>query len=325
MNLDDAIGRYMEQRCRYRRAAEAVGKAVEVVAKFEQIACTVTAREKEPHSYLAKVVAKGYTDAWRQVTDKAGARVIVTRASDVDAMTQALEQSPLVSVLRVEDKRQVSDPEKLGYSGVHIQVVAPEEDDDSETIECEVQVRTAAQDAWSVVSHKLLYKPVVQLPPAEQHAVYRLVALIELFDEEVERLMNVLPSLPGYEHQDILLGAESEFMGITHAQSYRQLSVIILDALGDVIPHDEGYPAQLRAFVESQQEELVDVFGRYGPGSAMSAVPQYTLFGQAESLILLERMLAIPFKLKEVWLEAGLPLEWLRTLASVSPAQLDLD
>lgn len=325
MNLEDALSRYQAERPRFSRAAATVKTRLESIAGDAGIQVTVHAREKDPSSYRAKVIHKGYSDAWGEVTDKAGARVIVSVPSEVDRFVEALRDSALELVGEPEDKRQVIDPEKLAYSGVHLQVLAPAEESDTESVECEVQVRTAAQDAWSVVSHKLLYKPVVDLPVSEQHAVYRLVALMELFDLEVERVSSIIPTLPGYEFRDVLAAAESEYLGLAHAESYRPLSVQVLSALGPAIPTDDDYPERLHQFVDAHRELLLDAIATYGPASELNAVYAYTLFGQAELLFVLERLSDKPLAFAAAWRQSGLPMQWLQAVASYSDADIAED
>lgn len=325
MDLRKAVERYRKERPRYERAAETVRLRLERLATEQGLECRVSAREKDPHGYMAKVVTKQYDDAWGDVTDKAGARVIFDRPSHVDDFTRALRADPSLEILSVEDKREVIDPERLSYSGVHIQVAAPAEDGDTERIECEVQLRSASQDIWSVLSHKLLYKPIVELPREQQHAIYRLVALIEFFDMEVERVMGALPQQPGYEYSEVLREIETDFLSLTESLSNRRLSVYILEALNGLIPKNTNYVAAVRRYVSANEEALRDIYANYGPKSELASSPDYALFGQAESLMLLERLENDSFALLSAWTAGGLPEEWLRTLASVSDAPLPFD
>jgi hypothetical protein len=73
LNLDEALARYVSERPRFAKAAIDVKAHLEAVAGAAGIAASVHAREKDPASYRAKVVHKGYDDAWGEVTDKAGA------------------------------------------------------------------------------------------------------------------------------------------------------------------------------------------------------------------------------------------------------------
>lgn len=323
MNVDEALARYVSERHHFRDAANAIKEQLELVAGDIGITVVVHAREKDPASYRAKVADRGYSDAWAEMTDKAGARVIVSGPSEVDSFVSAVQKSERLRVVgQPEDKRDVINPESLSYSGVHLQVIAPAVAESQEPIECEVQVRTAAQDAWSVVSHKLLYKPVLELPKEDQHAVYRLVALMELFDQEVERVSAKLPTLPGYEFRHVLQAAESEFLALAHAQSYRSLSVEVLGALGEAVPRDVNYPTQLRSWVTANRGLLSDAIQTYGPHSDLQSSYRYTLFSQAELLIILERLTACPEAFTSAWQEAGLPIDWLRAVATYSDADV---
>ena len=55
----------------------------------------------------------------------------------------------------------------------------------------EIQVRTLNQHAWSNASHKLSYKHDGDLPHELQRKLYRLLALYELADQEIENI-NIL-------------------------------------------------------------------------------------------------------------------------------------
>jgi ppGpp synthetase/RelA/SpoT-type nucleotidyltranferase len=318
--ISAAVKRFSSERERYQRAAEKVAARVHQAADEAGIACLVTARAKDVRSFHKKILAKGYTDPWRQLTDKAGVRAVVHQAKDVDRLLEQLRQEFGVDVLSVEDKRQVIDPTLLAYSGIHVQVVAEHATEEYEVIECEVQLRTAAQDAWSIVSHQVLYKPLLELPAPVQHSIYRLVALVELFDEEVQRVMDLIPTLPGAEVLDLLDIAESRFLALAHSPSNKEVSILILQAVADSIDvlERKNYAALLDAFIESERDNLTQLFEEYGPHSVVSYVPSYLLFGQAESLILLERLTAKPHALVARWREGGLPDEYLEALAGAA-------
>ena len=315
-----AVERFAAERENYQSAAEKVAARVHSAADRAGIACTVSARAKDVRSFHKKILAKRYTDPWRQVTDKAGVRAVVHKANDVDCLVEQLNQEFGADVLSVEDKREVRNPALLSYSGVHVQVVAEHKSNRDDTIECEVQVRTTAQDAWSIVSHQVLYKPLLELPSKVQHSVYRLVALVEMFDEEVQRVMDMLPTLPGAEVLDLLEIAESKFMSLAHSPSNREVSVQRLQAIASSIEASErqNYEALLEAFINSERPRLTRLFEEYGAHSVVSYVPSYLLFGQAESLILLERLTTKPHALVACWREKGLPEEYLDALAGAA-------
>jgi ppGpp synthetase/RelA/SpoT-type nucleotidyltranferase len=318
--ISAAVARFSVEHQRYQDAAEAVAARVRRAADQASIAASVTARAKDVRSFHKKIFAKGYADPWQDVTDKSGVRAVVQIARNVDELLAQLKLEFGSDLIRVEDKREVIDPTSLSYSGVHVQVVAEHQTTDYETIECEIQLRTTAQDAWSIVSHQVLYKPLLSLPPAMQHAMYRLVALVEMFDEEVQRVMDMLPTLPGAEVLDLLEVAEAKFLSIAHSPSNREVSVQILQVVAKSIEPTEraDYGLILDAFVESERSKSETLFDQYGAHSAVSYVPSYMLLGQAESLIILERLTTRPHALAAVWREHDLPDEYLESLAGAA-------
>ncbi|MFJ8002513.1 hypothetical protein ACIQ7D_36315 [Streptomyces sp. NPDC096310] len=99
----------------------------------------------------------------------------------------------------VEDDRDTpGDEDRLRYPRLHVQavMVGGEEDPDGNPYDCEIQLRTEAVDLWSRMSHKLLYKPGVTPPPDVRRSLYRLIALVELFDLEVERGVEAMAQHP---------------------------------------------------------------------------------------------------------------------------------
>ncbi|MEV0382024.1 hypothetical protein [Nonomuraea sp. NPDC050643] len=316
MDLGEALKKYQELFPIYERGAKDIARLVERVAANYGITCRTSSRAKKLSSFRTKAILKGYDDPWVKITDKAGVRVVVENPRQVDGLVDALQATDLIHVLDVDDKRHTITPGKLGYSGVHLQVAAPSEEHDTPRIDCEIQIRTIAQDAWSVISHSLLYKGHVELPAKQKHAIYRLAALVELFDEEVQRVMDEVPHLPGYEVVELIEAAESEYLGLTHAPSNREFSAHILSQIQDAFSTEERptYARTLNKYVGTHREELALLYADRGPDSAMASLPNYALFSQAESLVLLERLSYCPYKLIHTWDAAGLPRDMLEPL-----------
>jgi ppGpp synthetase/RelA/SpoT-type nucleotidyltranferase len=323
-SISAAVERFAAEWQRYQDAAEAVGVRVQRAADEAKIGCTVKPRAKGVRSFQKKIFVKEYKDPWHDVTDKAGMRAIVHSMNDVDRLLDQIRIEFGSDVLSIEDKREVLNPALLAYSGVHVQVVAEAKSDDYEAIECEIQIRTAAQDAWSIVSHQVLYKPLLELPPQVQHSMYRLVALVEMFDEEVQRVMDLLPTLPGTEVLDLLEISENEFLDIAHSSSNRDVGVKILQAIAASIDptEREDYRSLLQAFIASEREKLVALFEDYGEHGDLAYIPSHLLFSQAESLIILERLTTRPHLLVSEWRRNGLPDEYLDALAGAAAIPL---
>lgn len=315
--LEQALARFSQERESFKSIAEAVAAELQEICDNASLPCRVSGREKDIRSYHTKVIEKGYADPWADVTDKAGARVILDSAGDVDRARDIIVEQLGERVLRVEDKRSVSSPDRLGYSGVHLQVIAELR---GEAYECEVQLRTAAQDLWAKMSHKALYKPYVELPVDLQHAAYRLVAIVELFDEELQRIATHLSSDEGDLASRIIPIVEGSFLALAHAPSNRRLGKQILDALAPTFEPEEidSYAEILTAYIAAEGDDLARVYREYGPHSAVAYLPDYLLFSQAESLAVIERLASKKHAVADAWRRSGLPWSYLATLAAVA-------
>lgn len=289
--LQQARDRFEFERARYTAVAEAVAADVEAVGRGLGIAVTTSGRAKTLDSFVKKAIVKEYADPWRQITDKAGARATVADLAQQRSLVEALASHWGARVLSVDDKAVELDIKTLAYSGVHLQIVVPRGDDDGEPDQCEVQVRTAAQDLWSVMSHQYLYKPLVEPPRATQRALWRLVALMEIVDEEVHRAVNQILDDPEFPQARLLRDAERVFYTLSTAQTDTELSLEVLRAVVAAVPTEEraGYTDTLTAFVADERNRLRQFYARFAPGGDLQGEARYALGTQAESVILLER------------------------------------
>ncbi|WP_431983094.1 hypothetical protein [Streptomyces qinglanensis] len=64
-----------------------------------------------------------------------------------------------------------------------------------------------------------------------------------------------------------------------------------------------GYIERLEAFVEEYRDRMAELLRAYGPGSRPASHGQYALVGQPETLVILERMEAVPFLRRGRWKE----------------------
>lgn len=321
--LSAAVARFAEARSRYAQAAELVRREIQSIADGARIRARTSCRAKDVRSFHKKIIEKGYRDPWVDVTDKAGVRVILDVAGDVDRLAVLIQAALGDRVLRLEDKRMPGSPDRLAYSGVHVQAIS---DGGPEALEVEVQLRTGAQDLWSVVSHRLLYKPVVEMPAAAQHAAYRLVTLVELFDEEVERISvlaeELVQRLPVEER--LLEVAEGHYLELAHSPSNRAIGQRLVGVLRATYEDHEWSSSieLLEAFVNAERSRLTRLFSEYGPHGPLGYVPDYLLFGQAESLVILERLEARRHAVVGAWRGSGLPHTYLATLAEAAGVAL---
>ncbi|MGB8652867.1 MAG: hypothetical protein WCD35_19650 [Mycobacteriales bacterium] len=310
--LQEARARFARDWDRYEAASVEVAAEIEVIAHEARISAQTSGRAKDVGSFVKKTLAKKYEDPWLQTTDKAGARATVAGLSDVHQLVGALKGAWGDRILRIEDKSLELDPDKLAYSGVHVQVVAPPREDDTEVVECEVQIRTAAQDVWSVLSHKFVYKPALNPPRQTKRALMRLVALIEIFDEEVERAVSAILSDRDYPQARLLHHAEHLYYSVATAPHDVELSLEVLGALLEAVPMEDwdAYSERLTAFATTNHDDLVAFFSKFSPEGELAGEARYALGTQPEALVLLERAATAPMLLLDVLSAHG--NDWLR-------------
>lgn len=142
-------------------------------AGFEML-CAV--RKKMPSDVLAfhfrlktcasirgKLLRKGLPEtaeaAAAALRDVAGLRVVLTREQAVYRFARILLESSAIQLEDVHDY--IACPKKSGYRSLHLILRVPVCTDGQLCLApLEIQLRTAAMDAWACVEHRLIYKPV---------------------------------------------------------------------------------------------------------------------------------------------------------------------
>lgn len=236
---------------------------------------------------------------WDSITDKVGVRVICTTRKDCDTATRFITNGPW-TVLKTERKKGKHD--KLFYPGIHIEIEAGSDpaavDHTGTPIVCEVQIRTRAQDAWAVASHKLIYKGAGTPTKKMRRLVDRLTIFVEVFDDEIHRLFKKRSKLPGYTEAITLEHLEDTYERLSGepAEGAKDLSIIAI---------------LMGAYADTERPNLTDLVNQYCVDTPDVArviqAHSYNadgyrdqtdwLFTQPEVLIVLERAKAKPYRL----------------------------
>lgn len=308
--LAQARKQFNRERPGFEQLARRLQDEIRALVRARGLDCQVSARAKEVASFVGKCIRKGYTDPLGQVTDKVGARITVSDPQSIYPVVDLLRDK--YQVLNVEDKGvALRAGEKIGYSGVHVQVLVAA---DAGIVggECEIQVRTAAQNLWSEMSHRLLYKPGVETDEEAQRALLRLAALMEIFDEEVTRRVNQIVSTAGYSIEELINAAEAEFYRFAENEYDRSLSRLVLSEIAETLPtvQPDGYRVWLRAFVDDHESKLTEIFEKYRESDASQLVHQ------PEAIIIFERIDADIYAIRNAW-DSRLPTDELEILESI--------
>lgn len=274
----------------------------------------VTGRTKDTSSLIKKILKK--QRPYEEVTDKAGARIVVRFRHEVDPVCIAIEEG--FDVLSKEDKEDALGHNQVGYQAVHFDVrlkglVSDDEDTALRPLPCEIQVHTLCQNLWAVMDHELSYKPVFPTPEDIQRKIYLLNALLEVADRNFDSISADVASLPGAYAAGTMHVLEKHFYRFTDSEYDPELSQQVLEDLRTLFGSFEisKMPSIIDNFVEDNAAKLQSIFEQY-KGIEDSPV----FLSQPEVFLIFQRLETDPFVLQEVW-SAYYPHEELERLAIV--------
>jgi ppGpp synthetase/RelA/SpoT-type nucleotidyltranferase len=317
------VDAYEKERPDYADLASLIGRAVQTTLKERGLDTVVLWREKDTVSLVKKALRKGYTDPLQQIGDKAGVRVIVHYLDDVPVAEEIVRS--LCEVHARETKLDAMDYDELGYLGVHLEVQPNEElaakSDNVKLsdLRAELQIHTKAQSAWAVVSHQLLYKAPLDLPRGVKRGITRLVAIVELFDAEVQRFRQGIEQHPDFEELNVIDALDDHIIRYTARRPDRALSALsvpVLVRLHD-LPPARVVEERIEPFLARNDTKLAQIYARYRDDNRANP-----LLFQPEALLIFERFDADPDHLRDAWPVDVLPIDLLTDLASIWGADL---
>ncbi len=133
-----------------------------------------------------------------QITDICGLRVITYFEEDVRKVSEIFESEFLIDSENSGDKSRALDPDRFGYLSVHYVVSSAEsratlsEYKKFQGLKAEIQVRSILQHAWAEIEHDLGYKTTSAIPRGIRRQFSRLAGLLELADEEFNKIREYL-------------------------------------------------------------------------------------------------------------------------------------
>lgn len=261
----------------------------------------VSSRVKDIRSLVVKArSSRGAPRSWASITDKVGVRIVTSTRADVRAVDRALAAGPWDVV---ERDVKSGGAERLYYSGTHFLVSsALFSDSIGGNVLAEVQIRTRAEDAWSVVSHKLLYKGLVEPPERMRRVIARLTVLVEMFDDDVQRMFRKRRKQAAYRPARFYELLEGMYEGLVGEYGVPpadlELATMLFAQYLDVDPREAA--DQVRAFVASERERLESLLAERSPKRADYLDSRDWLYNMPEVLAVLERAVRVPYALADV-------------------------
>lgn len=194
MNIDQVVAQYREQRPMYDRFTRKLKDVLEDLLLSNQIEFGIEARAKDVDSFHEKIIRNSYTDPLREITDQSGVRIILHRLSDIAKVRKIIKRAFAVDLKNSSDKKEELRVNQFGYRSVHLIVSMGKNRTDLpewqpfRKIKAEIQVRTDLQHVWAAFSHTHDYKSDADMPSELSRRLFRLSALFELSDAEIDSL-----------------------------------------------------------------------------------------------------------------------------------------
>jgi putative GTP pyrophosphokinase len=154
----------------------------------------VQARIKDRKSVERKALLKGKYSELAEMTDVVGLRVIALVRNDVKGLCDFISGEFEVDWPNSSDKGGKLEPDKFGYSSVHLIVSinatrsSLREYSAYAGLKAEIQVRSLLEHAWAEVEHAIGYRSESDVPEPTRRQFARLAGLFELADDELGRL-----------------------------------------------------------------------------------------------------------------------------------------
>ncbi|GAB2460582.1 ppGpp synthetase/RelA/SpoT-type nucleotidyltransferase [Conyzicola lurida] len=273
----------------YINAADEFRKIIERVLSASDVGGTVSARHKDPVELYNKQRKKGYSNPWIDCPDLAGARVIVPIVTDKQVVVDALKASAELEIFEIEDQRTDASPDALRYAGLHVHLRAPGvEDCRGRAIRCEVQIRTAAEDSWAQTEHKYIYKKSSKLSAETRRVFSRLLVLIELFDQELAKGVDMVKLEPSFGQFSLAQHLSAEFQSLTGLPGNSDLTLENVEHVHVAGGHTiEELRETVDKFLGSNRASLEELLDKHGPRSEGFDIDSDWITSQPEVILLL--------------------------------------
>ncbi len=180
----------------YERFCEAIVIQLDELFSLHKIPVSVQIeyRVKEWKSILDNIEKyKAMPKALNEINDLAGIRIVLIFRRDVDKVCKIVEK--VFKILDKEDKSKGLAENKFGYGSIHYNLQLPKRwyslptMNTLKNLQAELQIRTASQHIWAVVSHYLQYKNENDVPISLQRSINRVAALLETVDNDFEQVL----------------------------------------------------------------------------------------------------------------------------------------
>lgn len=299
---------YSAQEEIYRATASEYRLRIDRVLEANDIQAALTeARHKKPLALFKKQRRKNYLNPWSDCPDLVGARIVIPLSTDKARVVGAVSSSEEFTSVTVEDQTVGADPDEIAYRGLHLHLLSDQVNADGIPIRCELQVRTVAEHSWAMTEHDYVYKKAQGLPYAIQRTFGRLLVLVELYDLELARGVEMVRGEPSYAEVSFVLRLEEQFEQLTGQVGDQETTREIVAMLGASM---SMAPADLRTSVDrylaSNASTVTTFLANHGPDSSGFDVTTGWIASQPELLLILAMLDTDEYALSNALAESDL-------------------
>jgi ppGpp synthetase/RelA/SpoT-type nucleotidyltranferase len=225
----------------YRVFAQVLDSILNNICKEHAPLGIVQARAKSAESFNEKCLREGkdYCNPLQQLTDLAGARIIVTTKEELETVSKAI-----ADLFEGERKEDISSARhgvnQFGYASIHFDNILFDQPvmmnvdtqlEFTEGLKGEIQVRTLCQHQYAAFVHDRAYKGGVTLDDRQVRKLSRMAAILEEMDEDFDELV-----------QEIRITRKAD--AVTRGDLCSQQSTVCCPSC----PHHERYAARGSAY-----------------------------------------------------------------------------
>jgi len=298
-NLEDARKRWLKERKKWERFGLEAANKLKTALRQRGIWAEVSARAKEMDSLIKKLINKP-DKTYESLGDKVGVRVVVRYVSEIEGVMTLV--SDLFACSGRENKLSNLGPDKVGYLSTHIDIRLKNGDPlaakfTPSVYRAELQVRTMAQHLWADMAHDTFYKndeTLNPLPPPLQRRVNVLAGVVEVADNEFDRLNRETPGKP----EVVMLKAlERYYLTLTSKRYNVELSLQVIRLL---LPLYQSKPKQIAVHFKEFFAERADVLSTVY-SDAESDEGRSAFLYQPESLMIYHLLETKPIAMHDRW------------------------
>jgi len=298
--LEQARTRWLQEEPSYAKFGAYLKTLLLAIVQAAGIPATVSTRTKEIDSLLKKLLRKP-EHTYDTVGDKLGARIVVKRLRDVKTVCEAVK--PAFACGSFENTADRLAEDRVGYLSVHVDL-GPLPDDpriaEFAGLRAELQVRTLAQDLWSTMSHDTTYKSGNVVEHGLKRRLHLLAALIEVADNDYQRVEDEIASLPDIPELRVLRALESQYYKLASRPGDPELSLRVIRLLWPLYGKSSD---ELKIHFEKLLAEHRDVLSKVFGDAAQTAADRSAFLFQPEVLMIFDQLSLMPYDLRNQWIQ----------------------